>query len=625
MPSSFSRIVLEASADLLRLPNDELVTGVNKHLASYFPSLSVSAGTISDVSGSRVVIESLISTTPTQGGEVSADTTAVAAVVQPELDAASLRAACDRIAAVKSLKKSKPTVYRQTATLGLVIAARSAMPLDDIAEQMRSLNRGIADTHRADMVAVLSRGTANYGLQLFTDTRVGMVSPPDANASYIPPVLVLLTATSTKSHAFNNLVSLVIGHLAFFSPGVALPNMKDVLEGVPIHSSVVCTYQYNLLHTLVEVTDMPRPVHPYVIEDSMRSRLLKLVYQPWQDGGVIVGEGKLPLSGILALAGRKLPLDTFPTPQGRQLSGVLRIDAPGFVNVMANVSGRSRGITIRPETQKFTMTKWVDEGTSSPFGSRILMTPLTMRDMVLTDKKDVSRFDEIYQFIMNHLIDLRLAGRELERLWEEHCQKVQRGEAVTVTNIVQVIEPIDQPFFKYLRDMVVDAARVAKKMQNLTRIFGIEIGFMFQKQTHFDRGIVELKNTDPQLATYLLESRKWLKPLRLMRDDFEHGTFLPPRLRYEREDTGHVRVDQPTLNGLVVTESVKLLLSRLNRFVEEVLMWCFQRSLDARLGLVEIPIANRNPEKVERFTVRMRKDDEQAWEIVYSDDQFDDI
>jgi len=621
--SSFSDLVRMTGADLVGLLGDEFASSVNRSLASLFPAFAVGGGVIYDAKGSRVIVDSLIATAPIQNGEVSADQTAVAAIVGPNLDVADLRSAYARIRSVKALEKAKPMVRQQTATLGLILAANSSLSLDDISGQIRSLNRDTADEHRPDMVAVLSRGTVNYGMQFFTDSRVGMMSPPDPDAAYIPPVLVSLSATSTKDYALNKLVALVIGHLAFFAPGMALPSMKDVLEGVSSHGSVACTYQYDLSHRLVEVAEPPKPCHPYVIEDDRKNRLLKLAFQQWSDGGVVVAEGKMPLTGVLLLAGVKLPLDTFSTSEGRQLSSILRMDANGFVNMMSQVAKRSRGMKVRREAQTFTMTKWVDEGTASPFGARILMTPLTVRDAVLTDKRDLARFDEIYQFIMNHLIDLRGTLRALERLWNEHSERVRRGEAAAVAGAIHVSDPIDQPFFKFVRDMIMDAARVAKKMQKLTAIFGVDTGFVFQKRAQFERSVEDLKAADPSLAAYLLENRKWLEPLRLMRDEIEHGTFSPPKLRYVRVGDGGLRVEQPTISGLSVTDYFALLLSRLNRFVEEVLMWCIQQSLDTPQVLVEVPVANRDPDKVERFKISFGGQAELPWKIVYSDDHFD--
>lgn len=572
------------------LPDGQFVAGFSDALASLFPAFTVGSGMIYDQTGARVgPVDSFVSLASIENGAVPADSVACAAYVCPSLNAQTLREGYERIAQVKALQKTPSTEpHRSTITLGLIVA-KSASSLDAVAEDMRSLNRGIPDDHRPDMIAMLTQGTAHYLMHFLGDERVGTFLPPARGVPYVAPILVMLATNSTKSHALNNLVGFIIGHMAFFAPGRNAPNMKAVLEGVPKHSTVACIYQYNLARKLVEVAAVPSPIHPYVIEDGNRNRLSRILFQPWQDGGVVVAEGKLPLLGLLALSGRKLELNTFPSSHGRQLSSVLPMDGDDFVEMMSQVAKRSKGMTVRKESPQFTIAKMLDKGTSSPFGARILMTPLTLRDLALTDKNQIAKFDEVYQFIINHLIDLRSAARELTELWTEHVEKLACGEAAYYQNGVHVTEPIEQPLHKHVQTLIMDAARVAKKVQKLTAVFGIDIGFLFKK-SGYERGLESLERADPQLAVYARESRKWLEPLRLMRDELEHGTFVPPKLRYTATDDG-IRVDEPSILGLRVTNYVRVLLSRLNRFVEEMLAWCIQRSLPDPLILAEISVS----------------------------------
>ncbi len=624
--SAISDSIRDTGLRLAVLPDDQFVAGVSNALAALFPAFTVAPATIYDQSGTSVgPLDSVISLTPIENGMVAADSVACAVYIRPSLNAQTLAEGYERIAQVKALQKTPSTEpQRSTITLGLIVA-RSAPSLDGVADELRSLNREIPDDHRPDMIAMLMEGTANYLMHfLGDDERVGAFLPPARGVPYVAPILVMLTTNSTKSHALNNLVGFIIGHMAFFAPGRNAPIMKAVLEGVPKHSTVACTYQYNLARKLVEVAAVPSPIHPYVIEDGNRNRLLRIQFQPWQDGGVVVAEGKLPLLGLLAVSGRKMELNTFPSSHGRHLSSVLPMDGDGFVEMMSQVAKRSKGMTVRKESPQFTVAKMLDEGTSSPFGARILMTPLTLRDLALTDKSQIAKFDEVYQFIINHLIDLRSAARELTELWNGHVEKLSRGESAYYQNGVHVTEPIEQRLHKLVQSLIMDASRVAKKVQKLAAIFGIAVGFLFQKKPAYERGLQSLEKADPQLAAYARESRKWLEPLRLMRDELEHGTFVPPKLRYAATDDG-IRVDEPSILGLRVTDYARVLLSRLNRFVEEVLAWCIQRGLPDPLMLTEITAADRDPVKVERFRVTIKGQGEEPWAIVYSEDDFDQV
>ena len=72
-----------------------------------------------------------------------------------------------------------------------------------------------------------------------------------------------------------------------------------------------------------------------------------------------------------------------------------------------------------------------------------------------------------------------------------------------------------------------------------------------------------------------------------------------------------------------MSEFIPIMLNRLNRYVEEVLMWCVQRTADPFV-VVEIPFAARDPQKPERFRLSLPSD-AQPWHLVYSDDAFEDV
>jgi hypothetical protein len=168
-----------------------------------------------------------------------------------------------------------------------------------------------------------------------------------------------------------------------------------------------------------------------------------------------------------------------------------------------------------------------------------------------------------------------------------------------------------------------DAARTAKNMQKLAALFAVDLGFLFQKESRYRKGLAALEVTDSPLAAYLRESRTWLEPLRLLRDELEHGVRAPARVHYDRVGT-HVVPHEPQVLYLGITSFVSVIENRLYLFVEEVLMWCIQRRLPEPVALAEIPVAERDPNKAERFRVTLRGA-EPIWELVYSSAQFNDV
>lgn len=272
------------------------------------------------------------------------------------------------------------------------------------------------------------------------------------------------------------------------------------------------------------------------------------------------------------------------------------------------------------ERPEFVIAKMMEEGTSSAFVARIVMTPPALRNMVLSQSQ-IAPFDEIYHFILTHLIELRTEKRELDNLWGTHAARVQSGDAAHFDRVVRLREPIDQPLSSLTRKLIMDAARVVRKMQELTRVFGIDIGFLFQKTAAFERGLQALYHTD--LAAYLRESRDWLEQLQRERTKREHDTFVPDRLRYEVGTDQKLSVVEPLIGSLPLTQFFRKLLSRVNRLVEEVTICCIQQSLPKQLIIAEIARSSRDPNKVERFKITVDGFGDRNWSITFSDEDFE--
>jgi hypothetical protein len=204
-----------------------------------------------------------------------------------------------------------------------------------------------------------------------------------------------------------------------------------------------------------------------------------------------------------------------------------------------------------------------------------------------------------------------------------HQEKVTNGKSARNQGVhIEVDETIDEEMPHNIETMIKNAASTAKQFQTLTLLFGQNIGFAYQNEVSYKAGLTDLEETDTALASYLAEARKWLEPLRLLRDGLEHKPFIANRITYNRDANGNIRANEPHVMGMPITAFTPILLSRLYRYIEEVLIWCFQRT--SALRIVEIPIGQRNPDKPERFKFMFSPQD-QPWVIVYSDDEFDKV
>jgi hypothetical protein len=137
-------------------------------------------------------------------------------------------------------------------------------------------------------------------------------------------------------------------------------------------------------------------------------------------------------------------------------------------------------------------------------------------------------------------------------------------------------------------------------MQELTKLFGVDIGFLFQKTPAFSAGLSKVQQTDAVLAAYFGSARQWTEKLIGVRNDVEHSGWRLPPVKYTRGATG-LTVEEPQMSGQPVTEFVAFIFDRVCCFVEEITAYCLQYQMPPSLRLEEIAIGNRPLEMPERF------------------------
>lgn len=209
MVAAISEAVRRASQEIASAEESDLAVRLNAALGSILPGFYVGPGRMVDADGMRSPSFASVIATEAPGataGIIRADAVACVAYLCKTLDAASLTDGYKRIRAVRELRKTPSAVDSQTTiTLGLIVAADGRPSLDEIASEMRDLDRDIEDSCRPDMVAVLSQGTVGYGTAFFDDATVGGFLPPARGSKLVPPINVHLLVTETETHALNKI------------------------------------------------------------------------------------------------------------------------------------------------------------------------------------------------------------------------------------------------------------------------------------------------------------------------------------------------------------------------------------------------------------------------------------
>lgn len=637
-----SQEVKRAAQDVLASPTASLADALNTFVSTFvgWPFTAAPGFVVDDYGNQSDGFASVIHTTPPRkdgAGAFPADGVAAVIDASENLGLEELRAAYARIAQAKRLRK-KPTprvpgaMPTTTVTLGIVLAQRSNLPLETLGEELDRLNAVTPGRARPDMLVVASTGVINYSAQFPGESVTGDFLPPGEGAleAYTPPMYVVMVMRPSGDVSLNKMMAFLIAHLEIFSPGAKVPRWIDVLKGVTPNVVTLWGYQYNLAGELVRV---PREFYndrymaplPVAIEDQTGTLLGLLRFLPWQDGAAILLEqSKLPLDGLLIFLGAAaLKRGGIMRLKNSQISYVLPITQIDFGQMLARIQ-RQSNMVVRPIQPNWTVQKVADEGSSSPLMARLMIGMLRLRDNVF-DHTNRDPFDTTYDFVLKSLFSARDAMRQLTKVWREHERRVAAGEVARVErNAIHVDESVDRDLGQEAEAFINAAARAIKKgMQDVAAVLGVNIGFLFQKQTAFEAGVAALQASDAALADYLRQARTvWSELLQDARNAVEHEGWTLPRVLYTRTAAG-VQATEPQIAGRPATEFASFIFDRLACFVEDVTAHLLMRRFPALMALAEIPLTDRKQDVPERFRLTLANGGMPPWVISFHASSFD--
>jgi hypothetical protein len=565
---------------------------------------------------------------------VPADATAAVIDVYDELDLERFRAAYDRIADAKTLRKTsvpKHETNKTNVTLGVVFAARCAVPLDTVAEELNGLNSHRPGRQWPDMIVVASTGVINYGIQFPGESISGDFLPPAEGAfkNFVPSIYVLIAMRPTGTHSFNKMLAFLLAHLSTFSPVAKHPPWLPILEGVPVNVVTLAGFQYNLSGEIVPVprefyNDRYLPPRPLLIQDQQGDVLAAVQYLPWQDGGTILLHGKFPLEGLLLFLGKDALRGGIVKRPVLQVSHVLPITQADFSELLNKLQQQSN-LIVRNDPGNVIVEKFADEGSSSPFMARIFLGIMHLRDAVFPGPATRVEFDKIYESVLSALFSARTAADNISRMWDEHACKIESGEIVRQQGrSIQILETIDKDLRREVENFLNAATRALKTgMQNLGKSLNVDIGFLFKKPATFEKAVTELEKTEPDLAKYLRHTRAWSEPMLNSRNDLEHEPEILPRITYTPSSAG-VALHEPVVAGMLITQFVNHSFDRLTCFVEEFAADCLKRQLPAGITITEIAPRDRLVEAPERFRITLASGGFPPWRIAFHTSRFED-
>ena len=643
MEASISQVVYDAGKKLAESTGslaDTLNQTLNQFLIRPFQSTK---GYVIDADGQKTeIFGTLIYAISTsqlameEPSKFNTDNVACVVDVHETLDVEKLGAAYERIASAKKLKKTlapnEPDVPLTTVTLGIIFARDSAVPIEMLAEKLDRLNRQHSDREWTDMVVVLSKGVINYVVQFPGEKISGDFLPPAEGAleRRLPPIYVIMFIKPAGWFSFNKFCSFLMAHLMIFSPGANLPKWNQILEGAPEEGMTVTGYQYNLSGILMPVprqfyNDRYIPPRPFLVKDQQGNLLSTLQFLPWQDGGVVLLKGKLPLDGLLIFLGKNvLERGGIVRLADAQISYVLSITQADFVQMLQRIQRQSNMIVVLDDQSKVVVQKLEDEGSSSPFMARLYLGILRLRDVVFPDNTERLKFDKPYHLVMEAMLNIRSSSQEIVQLVTDHFSKLTKEEVGQLRgHTIHIEKPIDKELRKEVETFLNGAVRVLKQgMQEVTKCLGFNVGFLFKKQHAFETGVTELKKSDPLLSAYLIETHTWSERLVNCRNAIEHEGWILPKVRYF-ETSGLICADEPEISDQKVSDFVKFIMDRLVCFVEDVTAHCLKARMPDVVTVTEIPLPQREQDMPLRFQLTLTNGGMPIWNIAYHQSSFE--
>ena len=620
-------------SQLLSDPGAPLQEAINRLLRPLIGSFQATSASIVYGSGNRTDTYSTVVYMDGSAGLEAVPVDNVAAVIDcyELLTIEALRTAYERISAVKSIRKTDSVDSVEGAldmTTSMIIARDSGLTLEQVSSEMGCLNASIPSRHWPDVVAVLSKGIVNYTVHVPGSERSGDFFLPTESTSAkspSPSIYVQKVIRGTGDLTFNKIASLIMCRVAIFQPGIRIPDYKELIKDIPAHGVATETYQFNLANTLVAMTKeqviasrLPQDTFNII---SGRQRLGSVQYQSWQDGGVFIVRGAFPIDLFLVFLNEIVPglsrtdLQYF-RGSDLQVSYVLPINQAQFFDTLSLFESRSSNMSIEKETSKILVQRIGDEGTTSPFVARLMMGVMGLRDAVYDDAAGRRHFDDLYEPVLSGLRSARESCQAIVKQWEEHRARVQSGAVVTMAGRkIHINEHIDSALKRDLESFLNTTVRTMKhSMQVLAEDCGIEIGFLFQKESSFQAGIAKARASDPVLADYLAGTRQWSEPLVLVRNNLEHGTIPSPKVSYI-VGSSPVRAEEPQFEGKPIIGFTNEVVDRVCCFVEEMTVFCLMKNLPRSFAITEVLVAERDASSPERFHLTVTPGGRHPWAL----------
>ena len=260
----------------------------------------------------------------------------------------------------------------------------------------------------------------------------------------------------------------------------------------------------------------------------------------------------------------------------------------------------------------FILQKLFDEGTSEPFFARMMMQNLELRDAAFRDEKEKREFDELYQPMLDALVECRAAMKHYVQSIEDHEMKIKSGVIISFQkHALNISESIDLELNKNFKDFFIKGTIALNCLNRICKHLGYPISFFFQTDSKFQAGIKKFlnKNNGSKFGDFMKllqdDREKWHSQFDEVRNKIEHEGLTLPRIGYRVNATGTVDVAFPTMNHIPIDKTLNLFWNNLWEFAEDVIVSILSFKLTSPMIIAVVPENQRDPNLSRKYVISL--------------------
>jgi hypothetical protein len=227
-----------------------------------------------------------------------------------------------------------------------------------------------------------------------------------------------------------------------------------------------------------------------------------------------------------------------------------------------------------------------------------------IRDIAIQNKDNKDRFDEIYEPILDNLLQAYTTKEDLRNTINKFADDFNKElNYKKVGNSFQIEEDIDLKINNLFSNFIIKLHTSVKNIQKIFEIFNQDIWFFYQKETSYIKGKNNFK--------HIKKKEEFINMLD--NDRIRYEKLANIRNSYNHDDKGFkldlIKYDFNKKIIIVPWEiaDMEILWENSWKFIEDIIMILFESLLPRMLTIVAIPKEEREKDKPIKYKITIKE------------------